>query len=85
MESINQLFDRYLTWRDTNAALMVFVQGTDLTTVMSVIEDSVTQHQYYKRTCGKHNETSLSYIFGLPQDGHRDVKLEVMVFNFDKV
>lgn len=52
---------------------------------MSVIEDSVTQHRYYKRTCGKHNETSLSYIFGLPQDGHRDVKLEVMVFNFDEV
>ncbi|NPD83018.1 hypothetical protein HPS57_13695 [Prevotella sp. PINT] len=84
MEAISQLFDRYLTWRDTNTALMVFVKGTNLSTVMSAIESSVTQHQYYKKSCGKREETSLSFIFGLPQDNQRDVKLEVILFDFDK-
>lgn len=85
MEAISQLFDRYLTWRDTNTALLVFVKDTDLTTVITAIEKTIAQHEYYKKTCGQHNETSLSYIFGLPQDNNRDVKLEVMVFDFDKV
>ncbi len=84
-DAISQLFDRYLTWRDTKAALLLFVTGTNLTSVLETIKRHISSHPYFKRSNGNHGETSLSYIFGLPQDHQKDVYLEVMAFNFDKL
>lgn len=84
LEAINQLFDRYLTWRDSKTALIVFVNGTDFSNVLSTIKDSIVTHPYYVRFNEKHNDTSLNYIFRLPQDANKEVYLEVIAFNFDK-
>lgn len=84
MEAINQLFDRYLTWRDSKTALIVFVNGTNFSNVLNTIKDSVVTHPYYVRFNEKHSDTSSNYIFRLPQDAKKEVFLEVMAFNFDK-
>lgn len=84
MEAINQLFDRYLTWRDSKTALIVFVNGANFSTVLDTIKDSITTHPYYVRFNEKHNDTSLNYIFRLPQDANKEIYLEVIAFNFDK-
>ena len=83
-ESINQLFDRYLTWRDSKTALIIFVNGTDFTAVLNSIQENVICHPYYVRLNEKHDNTSTNYIFRLPQDRNKEVYLEVMAFNFDK-
>lgn len=83
-EAINQLFDRYLTWRDTKVALIVFVNGANFTTVLNSINDSTLSHPYYIRKNGTHGTSSKNYIFHLPQDIQKEVFLEIMAFNFDK-
>lgn len=83
-DAINQLFDRYLTWRDSKTALIVFVNGTDFTRVLNSIQKNVESHPYYVRLNERHSNTSTSYIFRLPQDIKKEVYLEVLAFNFDK-
>ena len=83
-EAINQLFDRYLTWRDSKTALIIFVNGTDFTTVLESIEKAIISHPYYVRFNDQHGKTSANYIFRFPQDAKKEVYLEVMAFNFDK-
>ena len=83
-DSISQLFDRYLTWRDSKTALIVFVNGTNFSSVLESIEENVVSHPYYVRFNEPHSTTSTNYIFRLPQDAKKEVYLEVMVFNFDK-
>ena len=83
-QAISQLFDRYLTWRDSKTALMVFVNGTGFTKVLNSIKENIVSHPYYVRPNKAHSDTSTNYIFSLPQDKNKEVFLEVMVFNFDK-
>ena len=83
-KAINQLFDRYLTWRDTKVALIVFVNGANFTTVLNSISENTLSHPYYIRNNGTHGTSSNNYIFHLPQDIQKEVFLEIMAFNFDK-
>ena len=84
-DAISQLFDRYLTWRDSKVALIVFVKGANFTNVLQSINMSVASHEYYLRVNEKRDNTSNNYIFRLPQDENKEVYLEVMAFNFDKI
>ena len=43
------------------------------------------QHVYYVRENMKRDETSVNYIFRLPKDPEKEVFLEIMAFNFDKM
>lgn len=83
-QAISQLFDRYLTWRDSKTALIVFVNGTEFTTVLNSIKENIPSHPYYLRPNKVHSNTSTNYIFHLPHDANKEVFLEVMAFNFDK-
>lgn len=84
LKAISQLFDRYLTWRDSKVALIVFVKNKDFTNVLKSIETEIKSHSYYVKELGKRGETSFSYIFHLPQDNNKSVFLEVMAFHYDK-
>lgn len=67
-KAISQLFDRYLTWRDSKAALILFVTNKDFTNIIETIKNEVKRHPYYLKLVGNRGETSLSYHFHLPQD-----------------
>jgi len=82
LKAISQLFDRYLTWRDSKAALIFFVKNKDFTNVLETIKKDIKTHQYYLRENGIRRESSFSYIFTLPSDKHKEVFLEVIAFNF---
>jgi hypothetical protein len=84
LKAISQLFDRYLTWRDSKAALLIFVKNKDFSNVLTTVKDEVKKHPYYKRDKGVRGETSFSYLFRLPQDENKDVYFEIMVFHYDK-
>jgi hypothetical protein len=83
-KAISQLFDKYLTWRDSKTALIIFVKNKEFTKVLKSIETDIKSHPYFVREQGKRGETSFSYIFHLPQDNNKNVFLEVMAFHYDK-
>lgn len=83
IKAISQLFDRYLTWRDSKAALILFVKNKDFSNVMQTICKEIKNHPYYIKENGKRGETSLSYIFHLQQDNDKVVHFEVICFHFE--
>ncbi len=83
-KAISQLFDRYLTWRDSKAALMLFVTNKDFTSVIDTITKETPNHPYFLKTTGTRGETSFSFHFHLPQDKDKVVFLEIIAFHYDK-
>jgi hypothetical protein len=81
-EAINQLFDRYLTWRDSKAALIVFVQNKSFTNVLDQIENIVSGHEYFSENKGQNGESSFSFLMHIPEDSDKNVFLEVILFHF---
>jgi hypothetical protein len=81
-KAISQLFDKYLTWRDSKVAVMMFVQNNDFTSVLKTIKTEAPKHKNYVKDNGNHGESSFSYIFNLPQDNEKEVYLEVMAFHY---
>lgn len=83
-KAISQLFDRYLTWRDSKTALIMFVTNKDFSNVVSTVKNEISNHPYFSKLVGQRGETSLSYLFHLPQDNQKPVQLEIMLFHYDK-
>lgn len=84
LKAIFQLFDRYLTWRDSKSALILFVKNKDFTNILNTIKNDIKNHPYYIKENGTHGESSFSYVFHLPQDNDKEVFFEVIIFHFDK-
>jgi len=83
-QAINQLFDRYLTWRDSKVALMFFVQNKDFTKVLETVKQEAKKHSYYKKVLNYNGESTFSYVYRLPNDEDKDVFLELILFHFDQ-
>lgn len=83
-KAISQLFDRYLTWRDSKAALILFVTNKDFTNVIETIKNEAVKHPYFLKLVGNRGETSFSYHFHLPQDRDKTVYFEIIAFHYDK-
>lgn len=84
LKAISQLFDRYLTWRDSKVSLILFVTNKDFSNVLETIKNEVKTHPYFIKENGKRGESSFSYIFRLPQDENKKVFLEIIAFHYDK-
>jgi hypothetical protein len=83
-KAISQLFDRYLTWRDSKTALILFVTNKDFTSVIDTIKKETPNHPYFLKSTGTRGETSFSFHFHLPQDKDKIVFLEIIAFHYDK-
>lgn len=81
---ISQLFDRYLTWRDSKVALMIFVTNKDFTKIIDTIKKETPNHPYFLKSVGARGETSFSFHFHLPQDNNKTVFFEIIAFHYDK-
>ena len=84
LKAISQLLDRYLTWRDSKVAIMIFVKNKDFSNVLKTIKADISNHDYFTKYIGDKGESSFSYEFHLPQDDEKKVELEIMTFHFDK-
>lgn len=84
LAAISQLFDRYLTWRDSKASLLLFVKNKDFSSVIATIKKEAKEHRLFIRESGEHGESSFSFIFCLPQDKDKHVLFEIMAFHYDK-
>jgi len=80
--AIKQLFDRYLTWRDSKAALLIFVSNKAFSRILAKVRAEVENDDYFVRHIADRGETSLAFEFHLPRDDERIVKMAILVFAF---
>lgn len=80
--AINQLFEKYLTWKDSKTALIFFVKNKEMSAVIQKIQEESKKHQYFLKSEGQRQNGSFSYIFHLPNDKGTPVYLEIMAFHF---
>lgn len=83
LATIDQLL-KYLTWRDSKAAVIMFVDNKAFTPVMQTVEQVVTTHPNYLGFIDKRDESWLNYRFHINDDENREVKLAVLLFHFPK-
>jgi len=81
-QTIDQLFERYLTWRDSKKTIILFVKNKDFSSVLSTIEEAIPKHQYYVRSAGARGESSFSYVFHFPTDKGKIIYTEILAFHF---
>jgi hypothetical protein len=80
--TISQLFDNYVTWRDTKLAVLFFVDNKDFSNVLDQIKGEAALHPYFVRFVSKRNDTDFSFIFRQKDDPSHQVKLEILFFHF---
>ena len=82
LEAISQLFDRYLTWRDSKVAVMMFVKNKEFSKTIETVKAEVASHQYFVEALDTSKDSSFSYKFHLKDDKEKAVFLEVLLFHF---
>lgn len=80
LETITQLLG-YLTWRDSKAAVVIFVPNKDFSSVIETAKETVEQHPNYIGFKGTNDETWFNYTFHINDDRNRLVKLAVMLYH----
>jgi hypothetical protein len=80
-DTINQVL-RYLTWRDSKAAILLFINNKELNPVLAQIATSTPEHPCFVRLESKKQESWSQFEFRLESDATRNVHLAVMSFHF---
>lgn len=70
----------YLTWRDSKAALVLFVKNKKFTEVLGKIDDEIAAHPQFVREASRRKETWIEFRFSLPDDESREVTLTILAF-----
>lgn len=79
-DAVSQLLG-YLTWRDSKAAVIVFVRNKDFTQVLQTADQEIAKHpNYLKLTCVKEESWSIHHVH-LNDDRNRIVNLAVMLYH----
>ncbi|WP_417599847.1 hypothetical protein [Owenweeksia hongkongensis] len=81
-KAIDQLLDRYVTWRDEKVALIVFNKDMkNFTELMAKAVEKLKQHPLFDKYLGKRNDSSYQFTFKHPDDPDKIIKLELIIFN----
>ena len=80
LETISQLLS-YLTWRDSKAAVVIFVSNKDFSSVLSTIREATPEHPNYLGFVKELEEGWYQYRFHINDDTNREVQLAVQAFH----
>lgn len=80
LDTISQLLG-YLTWRDSKAAVIMFVSNKDFSSVIETSKQVITQHPNFIEFLNIKDDTWLNYIFHLNNDRNRLVNLAIMLYH----
>jgi hypothetical protein len=80
LKTIDQLL-KYLSWRDTKAAVVVFNRKAGFSAVLAKIAELTPKHPQFKRDLGKPDESTFRYVFAQPNDVNREITLTVLAFD----
>jgi hypothetical protein len=81
-ETINQILS-YLTWRESKAAIIYFLDNKNLQPVLDGIESESPKHPCYVNKQNKNGEAWFNYHFHLLSDNTRGVELAILVFHLN--
>lgn len=79
-KAIDQLLD-YLTWRDSKAALVIFVKNKGFSSVIRTVEEETPKHPNFLGFIGRREESWLDYRYHLKDDPNREVRLAILLFH----
>jgi len=80
LETITQLLG-YLSWRDSKAAVVMFVKNKDFSSVLETAQQAIKEHDNYLGFIKEQEEGWYHYRFHINEDHNREVKLALMLFH----
>lgn len=78
---ISQLLERYLTWRDTKTAVILFVDRDLFSSILEKIPDAVEEHPLCAGLKEKKQKNWWQYSFDRPDDGGNQVDVAILAFD----
>jgi len=78
-EALEQLF-KYLVWRDTKAAILLFVRNKDVTAVINKAIKKIEDHPSFKRRDPSRDEDELNFTMHAQDDTAREIHLALIPF-----
>jgi hypothetical protein len=78
-EALQQLFD-YLVWRDTKAAILLFIRNKDVTAVIRKAKEKVEAHPNFKRPGPSSADERCAFIMHAEGDPEREIYLSLLPF-----
>lgn len=80
LSTITQLLG-YLSWRDSKAAVVIFVRTGAFSSVIETVKKVTPRHDNYLDFVNAEDETWFNYRFHIKGDKNREVKLTVLLFS----
>lgn len=81
LKAVTQLF-QYVTWRDGQTSVVVFVKTGNITQVLDAIQDSMKEHPNFIKEMGSTERGWYNYQFHINGDPSALVRVAVLVFHF---
>ncbi|MFI6522602.1 hypothetical protein ACIBF1_44115 [Spirillospora sp. NPDC050679] len=78
-EALNQLLG-YLVWRDTKAALLIFIRNKNVTAVIDKAVERIEAHPNYKRRGAHDGQERLDFVLHASGDTDREIRLAFLPF-----
>jgi hypothetical protein len=80
LDSLEQLL-KGLLWNESKAILIEFVDRKDFSSVLETVKNETKHLSYCMEQTNISNETSISYLFKLPENRNKRAMVEVMLFH----
>lgn len=84
LDTITQLLG-YLTWRDSKAAVIIFVRNKDFSSVIETVRSTIDSHPNFLGFVNEKDDSWLNYRFHINGDKNREVKLAVMLYHLPNI
>lgn len=78
-DALNQLLG-YLVWRDTKAALLLFIRNADVSTVITKAVARIEEHPNYKPRSKTSTEERYDFVLHASSDPAREIRLALLPF-----
>lgn len=80
--AIDQLIDRYVTWRDEHTALIFFnKQNNNFTQLVKNARQAMENHDLFVKKVKNTSDSSTRYIMKNREDRDKHIQLELIIFN----
>ncbi|TMS40741.1 MAG: hypothetical protein FGO69_10390 [Methanobacterium sp.] len=83
LDSITQLF-KYLTWRDSKVAVVIFVDNKNISTVLETVKEVTPEHPNYLGFINEKYDSWFNFRFHINDDRNREVRLAVLLIHIPK-
>jgi hypothetical protein len=79
-EALEQILEKYLVWRDTKAAILLFIRNVDVTAVIDQAVALIEAHPQYRRTVSSTSGERYDFIMHAADDEQREINLAFLPF-----